>query len=191
MHPPDAGSQARELPLQGQAPRFYVNLPLPLAASLDIEAGETVQPQLLERADLRPHRWAPPAAKLLPEIPGEAISAESVSTVRKPQPTQRDCHRTCTVHEADGSQGGTAYEVQLAEGRFARRIGAMMHSSTVATSELTPGGGEVETSCGAGSGDPADAGVRAACPCPAYQMLARIRAFTPPAVALAMSRRPQ
>ena len=61
----------------------------------------------------------------------------------------------------------TARRDTIAEGAVARRVRAMMHSSTVGTSELTPGGGEVETSYGAGSGDPADAGVRAACPYPA------------------------
>jgi hypothetical protein len=54
---------------KGQAPRFYVNLPLPLAASLDIQAGETVQWQLLGRSELRLHRLAPPAAKLRPGKP--------------------------------------------------------------------------------------------------------------------------
>jgi hypothetical protein len=39
-----------------QPPRFYVNIPLPLAAALDLEAGETVQWQLLDRTDLRLHR---------------------------------------------------------------------------------------------------------------------------------------
>jgi hypothetical protein len=38
---------------QKQAPRFYVNIPLPLAAALDLEAGEEVQWQLLGRAELR------------------------------------------------------------------------------------------------------------------------------------------
>jgi len=46
---------------KGQAPRFYVNLPLPLAAALDLQAGEEVQWQLLGRADLRLHRLAAPA----------------------------------------------------------------------------------------------------------------------------------
>jgi hypothetical protein len=41
-----------------QPPRFYVNIPLPLAAALDLEAGETVQWQLLERTDLRLRRLA-------------------------------------------------------------------------------------------------------------------------------------
>ena len=45
-------------------PRFFVNLPLPLAAALDLEAGEQVQWQLLDRADLRLRRLAPPAATL-------------------------------------------------------------------------------------------------------------------------------
>jgi len=35
---------------------------LPLAAALDLEAGEQVQWQLLDRADLRLLRLAPPAA---------------------------------------------------------------------------------------------------------------------------------
>jgi len=39
-----------------QPPRFYVNIPLPLAAALDLEAGEIVQWQLLERTDLRLRR---------------------------------------------------------------------------------------------------------------------------------------
>ncbi len=35
-----------------QAPRFYVNFPLPLAAALDLEAGEPVQWRLLNRSEL-------------------------------------------------------------------------------------------------------------------------------------------
>ena len=41
-----------------QAPRFYVNIPLPLAAALDVEAGEEVQWQLLRRDELRLVRLA-------------------------------------------------------------------------------------------------------------------------------------
>ena len=45
-------------------PRFFVNLPLPLAAALDLTAGEQVQWQLLDRSDLRLKRLAaPPASK--------------------------------------------------------------------------------------------------------------------------------
>ncbi len=48
---------------QRRPPRFFVNLPLPLAAALDLEAGEQVQWQLLGRSDLRLHRLDAPAAK--------------------------------------------------------------------------------------------------------------------------------
>lgn len=48
---------------KGQAPRFFVNLPIPLAAALDIQAGEEVQWQLLGRSDLRLMRLAAPPAK--------------------------------------------------------------------------------------------------------------------------------
>jgi hypothetical protein len=41
-------------------PRFFVNLPLPLAAALDLTAGEQVQWQLLDRSDLRLKRLAAP-----------------------------------------------------------------------------------------------------------------------------------
>jgi hypothetical protein len=47
-----------------QSPRFYVNIPLPLAAALELEAGETVRWQLLSRRELRLLRvTAPPAAR--------------------------------------------------------------------------------------------------------------------------------
>ncbi len=36
-----------------QAPRFYVNIPLPLAAALDLQAGEEVQWQLFGKSELR------------------------------------------------------------------------------------------------------------------------------------------
>jgi hypothetical protein len=48
---------------QKQPPRFYVNIPLPLAAALDLQAGEQVQWQLLGRSDLRLLRLAAPVAK--------------------------------------------------------------------------------------------------------------------------------
>jgi hypothetical protein len=41
-------------------PRFFVNVPLPLAAALDLAAGEEVQWQLLDRSDLRLKRLAAP-----------------------------------------------------------------------------------------------------------------------------------
>jgi hypothetical protein len=46
-----------------QPPRFYVNIPLPLAAALDLRASEPVQWQLLGRSDLRLLRLKAPAAK--------------------------------------------------------------------------------------------------------------------------------
>jgi hypothetical protein len=50
---------------KGQAPRFHVNIPLPLAAALDLAAGEPVQWQLLGRSELRLVRLSlrPPAPK--------------------------------------------------------------------------------------------------------------------------------
>ncbi len=37
---------------KNQAPRFYVNFPLPLAAAIGLEAGETVEWELLNRREL-------------------------------------------------------------------------------------------------------------------------------------------
>ena len=54
---------------KGQAPRFFVNVPIPLAAALDLQAGELVQWQLLGRSDLRLHRLAAPAAQPRPQKP--------------------------------------------------------------------------------------------------------------------------
>ena len=42
-----------------QAPRFYVNFPLPLAAAVGLRAGEAVQWQLLGRFELRLLRRRP------------------------------------------------------------------------------------------------------------------------------------
>jgi hypothetical protein len=46
---------------KGVAPRFYINIPLPLAAAIDLAAGEEMQWQLLGRSDLRLRRVADPA----------------------------------------------------------------------------------------------------------------------------------
>ncbi len=49
---------------QRRQARFFVNIPLPLAAALDLAAGEEVQWQLLDRSDLRLRRLAAtPASK--------------------------------------------------------------------------------------------------------------------------------
>lgn len=50
-----------------QAPRFYVNFPLPLAAALDLEAGEAVQWRLLGRSELRLLRVALRKSRPKPE----------------------------------------------------------------------------------------------------------------------------
>jgi hypothetical protein len=49
---------------KGVAPRFYINIPLPLAAAIDLAAGEEMQWQLLGRSDLRLHRVAAPKPAL-------------------------------------------------------------------------------------------------------------------------------
>jgi hypothetical protein len=46
---------------------FFVNVPLPLAAALDLAAGEQVQWQLLGRSDLRLQRLAAPPASPRPK----------------------------------------------------------------------------------------------------------------------------
>jgi len=45
---------------KGQQPRFYVSFPLALAAAIGVQAGETVQWELLDRGELssRPSRGA-------------------------------------------------------------------------------------------------------------------------------------
>jgi hypothetical protein len=48
---------------KGRATRLFVNVPLPLAAALDLQAGERVSWQLLARSDLRLIRLDPPPAK--------------------------------------------------------------------------------------------------------------------------------
>jgi hypothetical protein len=48
---------------KGRATRLFVNVPLPLAAALDLQAGERVRWQLLDRSDLRLIRLEPTPAK--------------------------------------------------------------------------------------------------------------------------------
>ena len=45
----------------GQNPRLYVSFPLALAAAIGLEAGEQVQWELLDRAELHLRRPSPPA----------------------------------------------------------------------------------------------------------------------------------
>jgi hypothetical protein len=48
---------------KGQNLRFYVYLPMPLAAALGIQGGEEVSWELLERKELHLLRKAPPPPK--------------------------------------------------------------------------------------------------------------------------------
>jgi hypothetical protein len=45
---------------QGKPPRFYVSFPLALAAAIGLEAGETVQWELLDRGELHLVRLVTP-----------------------------------------------------------------------------------------------------------------------------------
>ena len=45
---------------QGTTPRLYVYFPIPLAAAIGLEAGETVQWELLNRGELHLVRLNPP-----------------------------------------------------------------------------------------------------------------------------------
>jgi hypothetical protein len=45
---------------KGQQPRLYVSFPLALAAAIGLEAGESVQWELLERGELHLVRPSPP-----------------------------------------------------------------------------------------------------------------------------------
>jgi len=48
---------------QGQNQRFYVYFPMPLAAAIGIEAGESVEWELLDRRELHLVRKSPAPAK--------------------------------------------------------------------------------------------------------------------------------
>jgi len=48
---------------KGQQPRLYVYVPLPLAAAVGLEAGETVQWELLDRGELHLIREQVPRTK--------------------------------------------------------------------------------------------------------------------------------
>jgi hypothetical protein len=48
---------------KGRATRLFVNVPLPLAAALDLQAGERVRWQLLARSELRLIRLEPSPTK--------------------------------------------------------------------------------------------------------------------------------
>ena len=52
---------------KGRATRLFVNISLPLAAALDLQAAEPVRWQLLTRSELRLVRLAPPPVKKRPK----------------------------------------------------------------------------------------------------------------------------
>lgn len=54
--------KVQEVRTKGQAPRFHINFPLPLAAAIGLEGGEEVEWELLDRGELRlvRHHTPPP-----------------------------------------------------------------------------------------------------------------------------------
>jgi hypothetical protein len=58
--------KVQEIRSKGQAPRYYVSIPLPLAAALELQGGEEVQWQLHTRSDLRLLRLKPAQPKKRP-----------------------------------------------------------------------------------------------------------------------------
>ena len=59
--------QVQVIRSKGRVARLFVNIPLPLAAALELQAGEPVRWQLLDRSDLRLFRLAPPTLKKRPK----------------------------------------------------------------------------------------------------------------------------
>ena len=53
----------QEIRSKGQAVRFYVYVPLPLAAAIGLEGGETVEWELLDRGELHLTRSRVPPAR--------------------------------------------------------------------------------------------------------------------------------
>jgi hypothetical protein len=60
---------------QGHQPRFYVSFPLALAAAIGLQAGETVQWELLDRGEL--HLFRPEAPP--PTTPRRATKRQAAS----------------------------------------------------------------------------------------------------------------
>lgn len=63
---------------KGRTDRFYVFIPLPLAAAIGLEAGEKFQWSLTDRNTLAVQRLAPPAA-----LPRGAKSAKAAKSKKK------------------------------------------------------------------------------------------------------------
>lgn len=60
---------------QGRAARLFVNIPMPLAAALDLQAGERIRWQILGRSDLRLVRLEAPS-------PAKGLNCDSDSRRR-------------------------------------------------------------------------------------------------------------
>ncbi|MCI0420168.1 MAG: hypothetical protein L0312_13250 [Acidobacteria bacterium] len=54
---------------KGATPRLYVYFPIPLAAAIGMEAGETVQWELLDRGELHLVRLDPPKPSTKKRVP--------------------------------------------------------------------------------------------------------------------------
>ena len=67
---------------QGKQPRFYVSFPLALAAAIGLEAGETVQWELLDRGELHLVRPATPPPTTRRRAAGAPHAAPTVSRRR-------------------------------------------------------------------------------------------------------------
>jgi hypothetical protein len=63
---------------KGRTDRFYVFIPLPLAAAIGLEAGEEFQWSLADRNTLAVQRLAPPVA-----VPRGATSAKAAKSKKK------------------------------------------------------------------------------------------------------------
>ena len=66
---------------KGRATRLFVNVPLPLAAALDLQAGERVRWQVLARSELRLIRLEPPPTKKTLKKVARGFSAESAFSI--------------------------------------------------------------------------------------------------------------
>jgi hypothetical protein len=78
---------------QGRAARLFVNIPMPLAAALDLQAGERIRWQVLGRSDLRLVRLAPMLHKPIEQMGGRGVRKLENSELydnqlRRPEPNR-------------------------------------------------------------------------------------------------------
>ena len=72
-----AGILFRVFRSKGQVPRFFVNVPIPLAAALNLQGGEQLPWQLLGVPTYARTVWPRPPPSPEPENAEEGFSAES------------------------------------------------------------------------------------------------------------------